>query len=117
MNKKSLHGKAGEELTAYYLQKSGYSVIRRNCHIGHAEIDIIAVKDDIIAFVEVKTRMTSSYEEAPYALGKAQKERIRAAAERFMLENEIDLQPRFDTALVTLRGDRPIHFDYYDNDF
>ena len=38
-------GKLGEELTAYYLKRSGYEILRRNFRIKGGEIDIIASKD------------------------------------------------------------------------
>ena len=49
-------GDFGEEITAEYLEKNGYRILDRNYSKPFGEIDIIAIKDDLIAFVEVKTR-------------------------------------------------------------
>ena len=46
-------GNIGESLTAYYLERSGYKILRRNYTVKGGEIDIIAEKDGVIAFVEL----------------------------------------------------------------
>ena len=51
MDKKEL-GYFGEKVVAYYLEKKGYAILKRNFCIKGGEIDIIAQKDDIIAFKE-----------------------------------------------------------------
>ncbi len=54
-SKKRLFGDIGEETACSYLKKSGYSIIERNYQIKFGELDIIAQKDDLLVFVEVKT--------------------------------------------------------------
>ena len=51
----------GEELAANFLKKRGYKIIERNFRKGYGEIDIIAVKNEILIFVEVKTRTSSNF--------------------------------------------------------
>ncbi len=53
--------KKGENLAAQYLAKIGYKIIERNFRKGYGEIDIIAIKDNILIFVEVKTRTTALF--------------------------------------------------------
>lgn len=57
-NKKLLNkviGNQGELLTAYYLKKQGFEIIEMNYRKPWGEIDVIANKNEIIHFVEVKT--------------------------------------------------------------
>lgn len=54
---KQLLGKKGEELAATYLEQHGYRIIDRNFKARYGEIDIIAIKDAILIFIEVKTRV------------------------------------------------------------
>ncbi|MCE1189974.1 MAG: YraN family protein, partial [Ignavibacteria bacterium] len=55
-------GKEGENLAVEYLKEQGYEIIARNVTMGkNGEIDIIALKDDIYAFVEVRSRSTDDY--------------------------------------------------------
>ncbi len=53
-------GNIGEDFICRKLLEKGYNVLARNYTIKGGEIDIIASKDDIIAFVEVKTRKINS---------------------------------------------------------
>ncbi len=48
-------GKIGENVTTTFLMKHGFSVLERNYRIKYGEIDIIAKKDNILRFVEVKS--------------------------------------------------------------
>lgn len=116
-NSRAEHGKLGEELTAYFLRKKGYKILHRNYRTPNAEIDIIAANEEFIVFVEVKTRELSSYVQAWEAVTKAQMDRIVYAAEDYINDTECELQPRFDIAAVTLKGSKPVKFDYFDNAF
>ena len=49
-------GNKGEDIAADHLKKSGFKILFRNWKWGKHEIDIIAEKDDMVVFVEVKTR-------------------------------------------------------------
>ncbi|MGC9031469.1 MAG: YraN family protein [Minisyncoccia bacterium] len=54
MQRKNL-GKKGEDIAERFLLKKGYEVLERNFKTKFGEIDIIAKKDGILIFVEVKT--------------------------------------------------------------
>ena len=54
MNKKT--GQTGESLACDFLNGQGYKILFRNIRCLYGEIDIVAFKDQIIHFVEVKTR-------------------------------------------------------------
>lgn len=53
-------GNIGEKFAASYLKKKGYKILEHNFRTIFGEIDIVAKVKDIIAFVEVKSRATSS---------------------------------------------------------
>lgn len=52
-------GRQAEQVAADYLQNNGFSVIDRNWRTRYCEIDLVAVKDHIVYFVEVKYRRTT----------------------------------------------------------
>ena len=54
-------GGQGESLAIKILQKNGYQILQRNfrCKIG--EIDVIAIEQDVLVFVEVKARWTKEF--------------------------------------------------------
>ena len=55
-------GDLGENIACGFLKKEGYSIIEKNYRKKIGEIDIIARKNDILHFIEVKTRSDSSLE-------------------------------------------------------
>lgn len=56
MNDKAKVGALGEDAASKKLKRDGYKIVGRNVRAGKSEFDIIAVKDNVLAFVEVKTR-------------------------------------------------------------
>ena len=54
-------GRRGEELAAAYLEAGGWQILERNYRSGHKEIDLVATRGAVIAFVEVKTRRGTGY--------------------------------------------------------
>ena len=54
-------GKEGELLASRYLSKKEFEILYCNWRYRHYEIDIIALKDNVIHFVEVKTRKNTTY--------------------------------------------------------
>lgn len=48
-------GKIGENITDTFLKKNGFTIIERNYRTRYGEIDIIARKDNVLRFVEVKS--------------------------------------------------------------
>lgn len=49
-------GSLGEDFASLYLTGNGFSIIERNWKCNFGEADIIALEDDTLVFVEVKTR-------------------------------------------------------------
>lgn len=110
-------GARGENIAAFYLEKKGYRILRRNYCIRGGELDIIAEKDGIIAFVEVKTRTVGFMSGGFDAVDKRKQRLIIRAAEAYSLKNPHDLQPRFDVAEIILDGKRVAGFSYVENAF
>ncbi len=74
-----------EEITVWFLRIKGYRILERRYKTYLGEIDIIAKKSNTIIFVEVKARKEKfNIEEV---LSKRQVERIKRAAEVFMIKN------------------------------
>ena len=95
MEKKEL-GNWGEDKAAAFLRRKGYRILERNYSCRFGEIDIIAGKGEIIAFVEVKLRKNDSFAEAREFVTYSKQKRIISTAQMWMLQNNSQLQPRFD---------------------
>lgn len=106
-----LMGKNGEQLAAGYLTENGYFILKMNynCRIG--EIDIIATKNNVIIFVEVKYRNTDIYGYAIEAVGIHKQNKIRRVAQYFLISefNNTDIACRFD--VIGIDGDKLTHIE------
>ena len=110
-------GRWGEDYTAEYLRQNGYRILHRNWHCRYGELDIIALRDGILAFVEVKTRAEHSMVSPEEAVSASKQKKLLLAAECYLLQSELEDQPRFDVAAVTVVTYPEIslvHFDYYE---
>ncbi len=100
MNKKQI-GAEGETAACKYLVKAGYRIIERNHRDSAGEIDVIAKKDDVIVFVEVKTRNGSGYGYAAECVGAVQRRRYVASAKKYLAANNMcSKDARFDVIEV-----------------
>ena len=72
-------GRRAERLAALWLQLKGWKILGRRVRIPVGEVDLIARRGRIVAFVEVKARATA--EEAGFALDEWRLRRVAAAAE------------------------------------
>ena len=106
-------GDVGEEATANFLLKNGYEILKRNYTVRGGEIDIIAKKNDVIAFVEVKTRGKNPIVTGENAITKSKKQLIIKTAERFLLTLNEPCNCRFDVAVVEAREMKVVRLKYY----
>ena len=95
-------GGMGESLTADFLRKNGFVIVKRNYHCRYGEIDIIAENKEYIIFTEVKTRREDSLVSPAEAVDARKQGRIILTAEDFLSKYVTELQPRFDVAEVTV---------------
>ena len=89
-------GAWGEERAAKYLRGKGYTILERNFRCRAGEIDIIARRCGVIAFVEVKLRRDSEFAEAREFVTPAKQRRVILTAEYWLASHQTELQPRFD---------------------
>lgn len=94
-------GRKAEERAARHLSRRGYDILGRNIRLGRGELDIVARKDGILAFVEVKLR--PNREDALLALHHDKCERLRSAASAWLAHNpdKVQLQCRFDLIILS----------------
>ncbi|MDE6116692.1 MAG: YraN family protein [Duncaniella sp.] len=92
-------GKWGEKVARDYLLAQGYAIMGENVRIGNMEIDIIAMKDSSICFVEVKTRSTD-FKDAADAVDSRKRSRMVRAADAYVRAYDIPHDPQLDIILV-----------------
>ena len=102
---KRIRGDRGESRAAFYLMLRGYRILERNYTFGHKEIDIIASRRDVIAFVEVKTRSDVKNVAPHHAVTQQKQYNLAAAAKGYCMTHSVKgKQLRFDIAEVPVRG-------------
>ncbi len=89
-------GAWGEETAARYLRLRGWHIVERNYTVRQGEVDLIAERRGILAFVEVKLRKNEDYAEAREFVTEAKQRRVLTAAALYLAAHETEAQPRFD---------------------
>lgn len=91
-----LLGRWGEDQAAEYLRKKGFRVTDANWKCRFGEIDLVAEDGVFLCFVEVKLRKSAAYGAAAEFVDGRKQNRLRAAAELYLMGHPTRLQPRFD---------------------
>ncbi len=121
-NKKT--GNLGESIAAKILVDKGFCLLERNYRISSGEIDIIAKKEGVIHFVEVKTfsrekdgLLTNNDEYRPEELVTREKvEKIRRVANFYLFSREIIPESQIDVmAIIITKRDKKATYTFLDN--
>lgn len=103
-------GRRGEVEAFFYLRKLGYRMVATNFRAAnvHGEIDLIGWDNDVLCFVEVKTRTDTSFSPPSTAVTGSKQERIVAVARRYLrrVSGERPVGCRFDIVSIEPQGDR-----------
>ena len=96
-------GISAEARAAAYLMAKGYRILAKRFRSPYGEIDLVARKRNLVAFVEVKAR--ASLDDAAYAVTPRQQARIIAAAQAWLMAHpeHAELDMRFDVMLIAPR--------------
>ncbi|MBN2830938.1 MAG: YraN family protein [Candidatus Omnitrophica bacterium] len=98
---KIILGSRGENLALDFLKSSGYKIICLNYKTKLGEIDIIAQDQDVICFVEVKTRASDRFGSGKEAVSRIKQRQIAKAAIIFLKERKmLNAKARFDVVSV-----------------
>ncbi|MDE6613685.1 MAG: YraN family protein [Clostridia bacterium] len=89
-------GRGGEQQARKFLKKQGYKIIETNYKHPLGEVDIIARKGEVLAFIEVKTRLSDNFGIPSEAVDCRKRHRYIQAAKYYFLNREPDCVVRFD---------------------
>ncbi|AFV96496.1 MULTISPECIES: YraN family protein [unclassified Sulfuricurvum] len=92
-------GNIAEERGCEYLRNSGYRIIDRNVYNRFGEIDIIAVRGDVIHFVEVKS--AQSYEQAVNNITRAKLQKLGRTIQFYLQKKKLNRDYCIDALIVT----------------
>jgi len=103
MTKEEL-GKLGEDMTCELLRKKGYHIRKRNYRFDRAEVDIVAEKDKMIVFVEVKARESDFLTDAAQLVPMKKQKQIIKAADAYIKEMDLSNESRFDIVIAIINS-------------
>jgi putative endonuclease len=97
-----LTGRRGEEAAYFHLRKLGYTIVARNFRSPRCrgEIDLIAWDNDVLCFIEVKTRSTRDIKPGEAAVDRHKRREIAAVARDYLRHLPPSCQWRFDVVSV-----------------
>ena len=107
-------GIKGEEIAAGFLLNKGYILLHRNWRSGKKELDIIALKGDLLVIAEIKTRTNFDFGFPEEAVNRKKQKFIKACAEAFIDANPQYLNIRFDIISILMDGENVkeiMHFE------
>jgi len=112
-------GSIGEQLASNYIKGNGYYILDCNYRTKLGELDIIAKKDNIIVFIEVKTRTSNIYGEPSEAVNYNKQKKIHRLSQQYILHRRLDQDCwiyRFDVIEVKIR-DKKYKINHIQNAF
>lgn len=98
-------GKWGEEVATAYLEEQGFTILERNFRYGHIEVDIIAQRNDVLYFVEVKTRHGETYK-AEWAVNAKKRALLWRAMMMWKRQHPSPMPVRFPVIAVVVTDHR-----------
>ncbi|HBF44627.1 MAG TPA: hypothetical protein DDY82_00450 [Clostridiales bacterium] len=101
---KKLLGAKGERLAIKALKKQKYKILGKNLKNKYAEIDVLAIKKDVLCFCEVKTRTNDNFGTPAMAVDKSKQKKYREFAQIYLSENSLDCDVDFIVVEVTPQG-------------
>lgn len=112
-------GALGERLAATYLKGKGYVIVGRGSRSRLGEIDLIAVDEKTIVFVEVKTRRSASLGHPDDAIHPEKQRRLTRLALRYLMRHDLlDHPARFDAVSIVWPDDsKTPQITHYENAF
>lgn len=101
-------GRKGEDLAAHWLTGRGFKILDRNWRHGRYEVDCIAGRDDVLHFIEVKTRRSTAYGHPEESVSRKKIEHMLQGAAAWLHRWPLYKRVQYDVLAITLaRGKEP----------
>lgn len=111
-------GVRGEALAWNFLRKQGYSILEKNYRTRFGEVDVIARKEGILVFLEVKTRRDHRFGFPEESVDWKKRQKLARVAEAYLQTSRLEHRPaRFDILSVTWNGRSEPHFSLIEDAF
>ena len=103
-------------MAAQYLQERGYRILARNVQTPHGEIDLVAYKEEVLVFVEVKMRLSQRFGYPEEAVTPRKQAHLLAAAEAYLRQHpESGETWQFDVIAIQRSGQQTAQIVHFEN--
>ena len=109
-------GKIGEQLAYDYLVQKGYEIKERNWRHQKAEVDIIAIKDDVLAIIEYKTIPPDIFGAPKTFVNKKKINLLVSAIHKYVCSKGLNVEVRFDIIGI-IRNGRQTRLEHVEDAF
>lgn len=109
-------GNLGEALATEYLIEKGYTILEKNWRYLKAEIDIIALKNNTLYIVEVKTRTTRFFGNPEEFITKSKIKLLVTAANAYIEKRDLDIEAQFDVIAI-VKNNKQTHINHIEEAF
>jgi len=92
-------GNIGEDKACQFLDENGFLIIERNFYSRFGEVDIIASKDEVLYFIEVKSGL--DYESAIQNITPSKLRKFIRTVNVYLKKNALDVDFMIDAVVVT----------------
>ena len=110
-------GTAGEAMAVKYFTDNGFTLLHQNWRHSHWEVDIIAVKENVLHFIEVKTRRTKKFGHPEEAVSKKKIQNLINASEEFLYQYPKWKRIQFDILSITILKNEPVEYFFIEDVF
>jgi len=108
-------GSTGESMAETYLLKQGFTILQKNWRHSHWEVDIIAQKNNILHFIEVKTRRTEKYGQPEDAVSDKKIQNLINASEEYLYLHPQWKRIQFDILSILILKDKPVEYFFIED--
>lgn len=100
-------GRGAEDAAAQFLERAGFRIRGRNFHCRYGELDLVAEKDGMVCFVEVRMRSHAAWGDPAHTISFSKQRKVVKAALHYLFAHELsDRMIRFDVVTVVGRGEK-----------
>lgn len=103
-------GAFGEDMAAAWFKERDYIILEKNWRFSHWEVDIIARKNKVIHFIEVKTRRSNTFGHPEDDVSKKKMRFLMSSAEQYLYKHPGWKLIQFDILAITMLPGKPTEF-------
>jgi putative endonuclease len=108
-------GNLGETMAAGYFLEKGYTILHKNWRHSHWEVDIIASKDNVLHFIEIKTRRTKNFGLPEENVNRKKMQHLINAAEEYLHLYQKWKRIQFNILAISIIKNKPIEYFFIED--